>query len=146
MEDNQVVIKLKRYTLPPVDVGAEIKAKFKARCKDVGMTESSVLRAFAENGKVEVIYNGKELMRYVAEVHKNFNQYSLRAAEDVQVIKNDIQKISSYIQNLEVESKMIEIYLENAMQHLDDFQRKYNEKITICTRVLPTGRSPYGNF
>lgn len=146
MVDNQIVKKSKRYTLPPVDVGEEIKAKFKARCKDVGMTESSVLRAFAENGKVEVIYNGKELMRYVAEVHKNFNQYSLKVAEDIQVIKNDIQKISSYMQIRGIENEMIEVYLANALDRLDDFQRKYNEKITICTRVLPVRRVNYGDF
>lgn len=143
---SQVKKKVKNDTLPPVRVGEARKAKFLAMCKESGGSQSSVLRDLVDNGKVEVFYNGKEVMRYVAEVHRKLNQYSLKMAADIQIVKNDIQCINAYLQNKGIESEVLQVYLARASLRLDDFQNQYNEQITICNRVLPVKSDMHGNI
>ena len=128
--------KVKSDTLPPARVGEEIKAKFIAMCEKAGKSQSSVLRELVDKGQVEVIYNGKELMRYVAEVHKKFNQYSFKVADDIQAVKKDIQQIISCLQRQGIESEDLRIYLARASYTLDNFQKQYSEQRIISEQIL----------
>ncbi|MEN6565522.1 MAG: hypothetical protein ABFC57_04415 [Veillonellales bacterium] len=143
---NQIKKATKNDTLPPVRVGQETKEKFKARCKKIGRSPSSVIREFVENGRVEVIYNGKELMRYVAEVHKKINQYSLKMSSDIQAIERDVRQINSCLQNQGMKNELLRVYLARALIRLDNFQNQYNDRIAVCERILPVRDGNHGNI
>jgi len=146
MKDNQVDKKSKKDTLLTARVGTERKAKFIAMCEEANKSQSTALRELIDNGKVEFIPNGEELIKDVAEMRKKVNQYSLKMSDDIQAIKKDIQEINACIQSYGSESELVKMYLVKASSRLDDFQQQYNKKITICTRVFPTRSGNHGNF
>ncbi len=146
MKDNQVDKKSKNDTLLTARVGTERKAKFIAMCEEAKKSQSTALRELIDNGKVEIIPNGEELIKDVAEMRKKVNQYSLKMSDDIQAIKKDIQEINSCIQSYGSESELVKMYLAKASLRLNDFQQQYNEKITICTRVFPARSGNHGNF
>jgi hypothetical protein len=140
MKNNQVNKNSKSVLLPPIRAGAETEAKLTAMSIKAGKSKSAVIRELIDNGEVKTIFGGKELMRDVANIHKKFNQYSLKMSNEIQSVKNDIDQIKLYMQNCGVRSEILHVYLVKASLRLDDLQERYNEQMTICTRVLPKGK------
>lgn len=147
MSDNSVVSKSRKNgVLPPARVGEERDRKLQAMCEVTGKSISAILRELIDKGKIEFISNGKELIRDVAELHRKLNYYSLKMSSDIQAVQEDIQKINLLIQDSATPYEQLELYLTKASLRLDDLENRYNEKITICTRIFPVRSDDNGNF
>lgn len=136
----------KKGILSPVRVGEEREKKLRTMCEKSGKSLSSGLRELIDKGKIEVITNGKELVRDVAELQKKINQYSLKMSNDIQGVKSDIQAIHLLIQRSDMQYEQLNLYLTKASLRLDDLENRYNEKITICTRIFPVRGDDNGHF
>lgn len=86
----------KKGILSPVRVGGEREKKLRTMCEKSGKSLSSGLRELIDKGKIEVITNGKELVRDVAELQNKINQYSLKMSNDIQGVKSDIHNSFTY--------------------------------------------------
>jgi hypothetical protein len=120
--------KTKKNTLPPVRVEDETMEKLMAMCDQTKKKISVVIRELIDNGKVEFILNGKELMKDIAGFHNKINQYYLKISNDIQAIQKDIEEISGYMQSEGVESQTVTLYLAKASLRLDDIQQQFNEQ------------------
>lgn len=120
--------KTKSDTLPPIRVEKETMEKLMAMCDQSKKKKSVVIRELIDNGKVEFIFNGKELMKDIAGLHNKINQYHFKMSNDIGAIKRDIEEISGCVQNRGLESQAVTLYLAKASLRLDDFQQQANER------------------
>lgn len=135
----------KNYSLE-VRLVPETNATLNALCRESGKSRSQVVRELIHKGKIDVIHNGKELVRDIADVHKKFNQYSSIVRGDIQAIKEDIKQLNLNVNSHETPGGVFRLYLAKAMLRLDDIQQQHDEYRRACTRALPAKEDKYGNF
>jgi hypothetical protein len=138
--------KKENYMLPTVRVSEDVKNKLMALCERSGKSQSSVMRELIIKGTIDVIIDGKTLMRDLAEFRRDLNKYSHTMFEQIQDARNDLQQIYSCLQARGTKNGELDLYLAKASLRLDEIQKTYKERIRSCEANLITRSDSYGHF
>lgn len=123
-----------------VRVDEEIRSKLNYLSEKSGDNQSTVIRKLIMEGEVKNIYNGKEIMKDIAQMHNVMNQYTGHISESLKVLRGDIKEIRSKIQNQNIENEKLDYYLDGAIKHLDYLEEKFHGRKESCSKILSKWR------
>lgn len=123
-----------------VRVDEEIRSKLNYLSEISGKNRSTVIRELIMEGEVKNIYNGKEIMKDIAQMHNVMNQYVGHIGESIKVVVMDIKDIKSKIQNENIENEKLDYYLDRAIQHLDYLEENFQGRKESCSKILSKWR------
>lgn len=78
-------------------------AKLKKIEEETRMTKSEIIRRLLNDGQINMLYNQKEVVRYMTGIHKDFNAYSNMIGEK----QKNIEKAAHQVQELVVSNNGI---------------------------------------